>query len=347
MSLRARLCVDLSAIVSNWCAIDALTVPDCETAAVVKADAYGCGAETVGRALARSGVQTFFVALPEEGVRLRKAIGAGPQIYVLGGYGRDQIAHYRRCDLRPVLNSVDQARNWFDDCPGAPSAVQIDTGMNRLGMEPSEFRDLGPLPPSVCLIMSHMGCSDMPSHPMSRTQLRSFLEMTAGLDVPRSLSATSGTLLGEDFHFDLTRIGIGLYGGWPFEAAKPVVTVEAPVIQVRELETGETIGYGATWVAERPSRIATISAGYADGLIRAMGNAAKAYIDGQAVPFAGRVSMDLITLDVTDCDCTPGDMIELLGPHQSIDALASAAGTIGHEILTAIGSRYEIAYTSA
>ena len=345
MSLRAQLSVDLEAIVANWQALDALTAPSCETAAVVKANAYGCGAEAVGRALARAGVRTFFVALPSEGVRLRTAIGAGPAIFVLGGYGRDDVAHYRRHDLRPVLNSADQTRAWFGDFPAAPAALQLDTGMNRLGMEADEFQGLGPVPEGVCLVMSHMGCADMPRHPLTAEQRRTFVEMTDGLKAARSLSATAGILLGPDFHFDMTRIGIGLYGGWPFEAARPVVTIEAPIIQVRQLSVGESVGYGATWVAKRPSRIATISAGYADGLIRMMGNAAKGFFDGQPMPFAGRVSMDLITIDVTDCACGPGDMIELLGPQQTIDDLARAAGTIGHEVLTAIGQRYDVHYT--
>ncbi len=340
MSLAARLTIDLGAIVRNWQALDALSRPDCETAAVVKANGYGCGAGKVGQALARAGTQTFFVAVPDEGAELRAAIGSEPAIYILGGYGRDQQAVYAAQDLRPVLNSADQARAWFSDCPGAPSAVQIDTGMNRLGMEADEFAGLGALPTSVDLIMSHMGNADAPEHPINAQQLAAFRTMTEGAIARKSLSATAGLLLGEDYHFAMTRMGIGLYGGWPFLDAEPVVQIEAPVIQTRTVEIGETVGYGATWVADRRSTVATISAGYADGLIRYLSHGATAFLNGHPVPFAGRVSMDLITLDVSDRPCEPGDMVELIGPNQTIDDVARAAGTIGHEILTSLGTRY-------
>lgn len=344
LSLRARLTVDLDAIVANWQALDALTAPDCETAAVVKGDGYGCDAAEVGRALARAGVRTFFVAVALEGDRLRDAIGPDPAIYVLAGYARETTARYAAHDLRPVLNSASQARAWFSARPGAPAAAQIDTGMNRLGMEADEFAGLGPLPDSVRLLMSHMGCADAPDHPLNGAQLAEFLRLTEDLGRPVSLSATAGLLLGPDYHFDMTRPGVGLFGGWPFAQARPVVALEAPIIQIRDLAAGESVGYAAAWTARRPSRIATIGLGYADGLIRAAGPRGAAWIGGRRVPFAGRVSMDLITLDVTDCPCAPGDMVELLGPHQGIDALAEMAGTIGHEVLTSLGGRYQRSY---
>jgi alanine racemase len=347
VSLRGRLTIDLEAIVANWRALHALTAPGCETAAVVKADGYGCGASEVGQALARAGVQTFFVAVAAEGERLRRVIGADPVIYVLGGYSRDTRARYAANDLRPVLNSTEQARAWLVDRPGAAAAVQIDTGMNRLGMEADEFARLGPLPDAVRLVMSHMGCADEPGHPLNGAQLAEFARLTDGLGRPRSLSATAGMLLGPGYHFDLTRPGIGLYGGWPFTEARPVVRLEAPIIQVRDLAPGECVGYAASWAAARPSRIATIGLGYADGLIRAASTRGAARIGGRIVPFAGRVSMDLITLDVTDVGCAPGDMVELLGPDQGIDALAGMAGTIGHEVLTSLGGRYRREYIGA
>ena len=343
MSLRARLTVDLGAIVRNWRALDALSSPDCETAAVVKADAYGCGVTPVGQALVQAGVRTFFVAVPGEGALLREAVGAEAAIYVLGGYGRDEAALYRAHDLRAVLNSTAQAAAWFADRLG-PCAVQIDTGMNRLGLEADEFTGLDPLPDTVDLLVSHMGNADDPPDPLNRAQLAEFRRLTDGLGVRRSLAATAGLLLGADWHFDMTRMGIGLYGGWPFRAAEPVVTLEAPVIQVRQVAPGECVGYGAAWRAKRPGRIATISAGYADGLIRALSAGGSAVVGGQPVPIAGRVSMDLITLDVTDVDCREGDLVELLGPHQDIDKVAAAAGTIGHEILTSLGSRFARGY---
>ena len=338
-SLAAQLTVDLDAIIANWRTLDAKTALNCSTAAVVKADAYGCGTVPVGRALARAGVSTFFVAVPSEGAELRAAVGPSPLIYILGGYGRDQRGHYETNSLRPCLNSARQYKDWFTD-GGGPAGLQLDTGMNRLGLEADELASLGPPSPDIDLIMSHMGNADDPGHPINEQQNAEFKRLIADLSGVKSLSATAGLLLGADYHFDLTRMGIGLYGGWPFLEAKRVVTVESPIIQVRDLSAGETVGYGATFTSDHPTKIATISAGYADGVHRALSNGATAFINDHPVPLAGRVSMDLITLDVTDVPCAAGDMVELLGPNQSIDDLAKAAGTIGHEILTSLGSRY-------
>ena len=351
LALSADLAIDLGAIAANWRALDALSAPEVETAAVVKADAYGCGAAEAGPALARAGARTFFVALPDEGVSLRQALGPDPTIYILGGYPKeDPPGLYQTHSLRPILNSAAQAAAWFRDHPRAACAIQLDTGMNRLGMEAAEFASLGPLPPAVQLVMSHLACADEPGHLQNPAQLAEFTRLTEAVPgIPRSFAATAGILLGPDYHFDMTRPGIGLYGGWPFSAARPVVSLHLPIIQIRDVAPGEAVGYGATWRATRPSRIATLSGGYADGLIRALGGGtAMGYLAGQPLPFAGRVSMDLITLDVTGCPAAaPGAMVELLGPHQSIDDLAAAAGTIGHEILTSLGSRYRRRYTGA
>lgn len=346
MSLTPELTIDLGAIRANWRTLDAMTRPGCETAAVVKADAYGCGLAAVGQALAREGAATFFIAMPDEGVRLRAAIGPGPAIYVLAGYDRGALASYTGADLRPVLNTADQARWWFRDTLG-PAAIQIDTGMNRLGMEADEFAVFRPLPPLVDLVLSHLGCADDVADPLTPLQLAEFHRLTDGLGIRRSLAATAGLLRGATYHFEMTRAGIGLYGGWPFEAARPVARAEAPIIQLRDVAPGEVVGYGSTWGAERPARIATVSAGYADGLIRALSGSGRAFVGGTPAPIAGRVSMDLVTLDVTGIDCAPGDMVEFLGARQSIDDLARAAGTIGHEILTSLGQRYRRSYVSA
>ena len=357
MTLTGDLLIDLDAIVANWITLDAQSGFDTETAAVLKADAYGCGAAYVGPALARAGVRTFFVALAAEGALLRDAVGSEPAIYVLDGYPAADPAHsadlmppilYQTHDLRPVLSSAAQAAAWFKDHPDAPCAVHVDTGMNRLGMPPAEFRSLGPLPDSVRLVISHYACADEPEHPMNARQRADFAQLTEGVGRPRSLANTGGILLGPDSHFDLARAGVGLYGGLPFADARPAVTLHLPILQVREIAEGETVGYSATWEAKRPSRIATIPAGYADGLLRALTNRGTAYLDGRPLPFAGRVSMDLITLDVTDCPAAiPGAMVELLGPNQTVDALAEAAGTIGYEILTSLGRRYTRRYTGA
>lgn len=343
--LTGHLTIDLGAIRRNWQALDALTPPDCETGAVVKADAYGCGIAKVGPTLWHAGCRCFFVATPEEGAQLRDAVGPQARIHMLSGYSADERTAFEGHDLRPILNAREQVSAWMNG-PAAPAMLQLDTGMNRLGLEAAELAAMGPLPDCLTHLISHLACADLPDHPQSDRQRRAFLEMTHGHGVKRSLAATAGMLRGPDWQFDLTRPGIGLYGGWPYDDAAPAVTLEVPILQVRDLAEGETVGYAATWRAQRPSRIATIAAGYADGLIRAMGSGgATGFIHRHPAPFAGRVSMDLITLDVTDCgQVQVGDQVEILGPCQSIDDLARATGTIGHEILTSLGGRYRRRY---
>lgn len=335
-----RLTINLDALAANWRALDAQT--DVETGAVVKANGYGLGVDLAGPALARAGARSFFVAVAEEGVALRRALGSGPVIYVFSGHMEGDTALLRDHDLVPLVNSVEQMQRHVTALPGAPFGLQLDSGMNRLGLEPVEFaamRDIA-LPLGPRLIMSHLACADEPDHAMNAAQLKCFADMTQGIDAPRSLAATGGLLLGREYHFDLCRPGVGLYGGLPFEAAQAVVTVDLPVVQVRRVAVGETVGYGNAWTATRPSRIATVSGGYADGLIRAMGPRAQLYSHDTACPVVGRVSMDLITVDVTDLSDDP-EWLTILGPHQSVDTLADAAGTIGYEILTSLGGRYQ------
>lgn len=339
---RAELTIDLGAIVANWRALDALSAPGCETAAVLKADAYGCGAARVGPALMAAGCRTFFVALAEEGAELRETLGTGPEIFVLSGLLPGDAALMRDAALAPVLNSTEQVRAFRAALPGAACAIQLDTGMNRLGIEAADLAlatlDLNMLRPR--LVMSHLACADTPSHPMNAAQLGAFSAMTLALPgVRRSLAATGGTLLGPLHHMEMTRPGVGLFGGLPFREARPVVSLSLPVIQTRTVLPGEAVGYGAAWTARRPSRVATLSSGYADGLIRAMGDRARVFAEGTPCPVIGRVSMDLIGVDVTGLAGVP-DRLEILGPHQGVDALAEAAGTIGYEILTALGSRH-------
>lgn len=338
------LTIDLGAIAQNWRDLNRMS--DSETAAVVKANGYGLGAPSVGRALARAGVRTFFVAVAEEGASLRAALGKGPRIYILSGHMTGDTTLIRDSELTPLLNSVDQMLRHVEALPGAPFGIQLDTGMNRLGMEPAEWsavRDIA-LAQRPSLLMSHLACADEPSHPMNALQLQSFREMTDDAGVPRSLAATGGILLGADYHFDMTRPGVGLFGGLPFVEARPVVRLDIPVIQCRDVAAGESVGYGNTWTAPRPSRIATIAAGYADGLIRAMGAKAQLHSDHHACPVVGRVSMDLIGVDVTSLQTDP-ESLQILGQHQSIDTLADFAGTIGYEILTSLGARYSRSYS--
>ncbi|MBP0480944.1 alanine racemase [Sagittula salina] len=336
---QAKLTIDLDALCANWRSLDALS--QTETAAVVKADAYGLGADRVAPALAGAGARTFFVALAEEGAKLRRILGPGPEICVLGGHMRGDIAAIREARLIPMINSIDQMLCHVEGLPGHPFGIQLDSGMNRLGMEPAEWsalRDIA-LAQKPFLVMSHLACADEPDHAMNRRQLDAFRAMTDGIDAPRSLSATGGILLGDHYHFDMTRPGIGLYGGRPFAEARHVVTLRIPVIQTREVQTGETVGYGNTWTAERPTRVATIAAGYADGIHRAMGPQAYVGIGDAPAKILGRISMDLIAVDLTGIEGTP-DSVELLGPHQGVDTLADWAGTIGYEVLTNLGPRY-------
>lgn len=335
------LSIDLAAIAANWRALDRMSAGTTQTAAVVKADAYGLGADRVARALAQAGARRFFVALCEEGAALRQSLGPGPEIYVLSGHLAGDTEMVQDLDLTPILNSVDQITRHLEALPGTPFGVGIDTGMNRLGMKPAEWEavaaillDAGPT-----LLLSHLACADEPDNPMNAVQLADFHALTDGTGVPRSFAATAGILLGPDYHFDLTRPGVGLYGGQPFEAAERALTLSLPVAQLRDLAPGETVGYGASWTAEVPTRLATVVGGYADGLFRTLGNAAVLWHRDVPCPLVGRVSMDFITVDVTHLDDTPA-ALDILGPHQSIDDLADVAGTVGYEILTGLSQRY-------
>lgn len=334
--------IDIGAIVANWTAL-AAKAAGARTAAVVKADAYGLGAAEVAPALYRAGARDFFVALASEGQALRPHLPSDAAINVLSGH----MAGARLDGLVPVLNSPEQFFRDRTMRPGQPFAIQLDSGMNRLGFEPAEWAAIraealaanggrGP-----AFVMSHLACADEPDHAANAAQLATFRAMTEGASVPRSLSATGGILLGRDYHFDLVRPGIGLYGGLPFTEAQPVVTLSLDVIQTREVRPGEFVGYGASWTAPGPRRIATVAAGYADGLLRALSfGEASLFAGGVACPIVGRVSMDLITCDVSALAEVPA-ALDLICAEQPIDRLADEAGTIGYEILTSLGRRYE------
>lgn len=343
---QAQLSIDLTALRANWRSLSEMA--QAETGAVVKADAYGLGVEQVAPALAAEGARRFFVAIAEEGAELRRILGPRPEICVFSGHMAGDAALIRDAQLTPMINSIDQMLRHVEGLPGHAFGIQLDSGMNRLGMEPAEWRALRgiALAQKPSLIMSHLACADEPAHPMNAQQLRSFIDMTDGIDAPRSLSATGGVLLGPDYHFDVTRPGIGVYGGLPFLDARPVAFVDLPVIQIREVLPGETVGYGNTWTAERLSRVATVAAGYADGILRSMGHQAHLWAGETRCAVLGRISMDLIGVDVTDVTGDP-DTLELLGTHQSIDTLADWAGSIGYEILTSLGARYNRSYTGA
>jgi len=331
--------IDLDAMAANWAALDAMTA--CESAAVVKADGYGLGVTQVARRLARAGARRFFVASAEEGATLRKALGPGPDIFVFSGHMAGDASIIRAAGLIPMLNSPEQLVRHRENLSDATFGVQLDTGMNRLGMEPADWSACRGIAETgaLTLVISHLACADDPDHAQNKAQLAQFHAMTQGVSAPRSLSATGGMLLGRDYHFDLCRPGIGLYGGAPFRDASPVLRLSLSVIQTRDVAVGETVGYSAAWIAQTPTRIATLSAGYADGLIRAMGARARVFSGATPCPVIGRVSMDLLTVDVSHLDAVP-EALDILGPHQGVDELADAAGTIGYEILTALGHRY-------
>ncbi|MGB0689013.1 MAG: alanine racemase, partial [Paracoccaceae bacterium] len=339
----ATLTIDLMSIRANWRALSALSAG--VTGAVVKANGYGLDAARVSRALAQEGARHFFVAVAEEGAVVRRALGPGPKIYVFSGHMENDTSLIREHQLTPMINSVDQMLRHVEALPGHPFGIQLDSGMNRLGLEPAEWqavRDLVlRLRPEI--LMSHLACADDPQHTMNAQQLREFRDMTDGLNVPRSLAATGGILLGNSYHFELTRPGVGLYGGAPFETAQSVVSLDVPVIQVRDVDTGETVGYSNTWTAPTPRKIATVSAGYADGIMRNLGPNLSLYSDRVACPVVGRISMDLIGVDITLLADTPSSL-QLLNSLQSIDDLATAADTIGYEVLTSLGSRYQRRY---
>lgn len=339
------LTIDLDALAANWRALDRLSPSGVQTAAVMKADAYGLGLSRAARALAHAGARRFFVAVAEEGAALRQALGPGPQINILSGHMAGDTEMIADLDLTPMLNSIEQVTRHLEALPSHPFGVQVDTGMNRLGMEEPEWEAVAPyiLEVGPELIMSHLACADEPDHPMNEAQLATFHAMTDGTGVPRSLSATGGILLGSRYHFDLTRPGIGLYGGRPFMQAAPVVNLSLPVIQTREINAGETVGYSNAWVAEVPSVIATVDAGYADGLPRSLSNNAALWDGDTPCPLVGRVSMDLITVDITHLAEVPR-ALDIIGPHQGVDDLADLAGTIGYEILTQLGHRYTRRY---
>lgn len=341
------LSIDLDAICANWRALDRASAPSVQTAAVVKADAYGLGVSRVARALAQAGARRFFVALAEEGATLRQVLGPGPEICILSGHMAGDTDMIGDLDLVPMLNSLDQITRHLEALPGHAFGIQLDTGMNRLGMEPDDWAAVAAivLEAGPQLLMSHLACADMPDAALNAAQLATFHALTDGLGIPRSLSATGGILLGPEYHFDLTRPGIGLYGGLPYANARPAVGLSLPVIQTRIVDAGEYVGYAMGWQAQAPTHVATVAAGYADGLGRALSNKGRLWAGDVPCPILGRVSMDMIAADISHLETVPA-ALEVLGPQQSVDDLATSAGTIGYEVLTSLGARYARRYAS-
>jgi len=342
------LTVDLGAMVRNWRRLCARHAPGA-VAAVVKADGYGLGAVPIARALHAAGCAEFFVAHPSEGEALRDALGPGPMVAVLNGFAPG--SHLR---LTPVLNNLQDVRGHA----GREALLHIDTGMSRLGLDAAELDALATDPtPLAALrlryVMTHLACADEPDHPLNAAQLHRFAAACARLPpAPRSLANSSGLFLGTAFRSDLARPGCALYGINPMprqpNPMEAVVRLEVPILQLRDIPEGATVGYGAAWTAPRPSRIATVAMGYADGWLRAQSGKGFGVLHGQRAPLVGRVSMDLTTYDVTGIPgARVGETIEVLGPAQDADGVAALAGTIGYEVLTSLGARYARRYLPA
>ena len=354
----AILTIDLDALAANWRALAARVRPT-TCAAVVKADAYGIGVERAVLALAGAGCQIFFVAHAAEGITVRAALPSA-EIYVLNGAPRGAESDLRQHRLMPVLNGLADVDAWraLAGADGElPAAIQIDTGMTRLGLSEADVAALAAEPERLAGIdirccMSHLACADEPDHPLNRAQLEHFNRLRAQLPAaPTSLANSSGIFLGREYHFDLVRPGVALYGGNP-TPGKPnpmaeVVRLQGRILQVHDVDSPMTVGYGATHKIGGSGRIATVPVGYADGYLRVLGDNAYGYIGDTPVPVVGRVSMDLITLDVSqlapDC-CRPGTLVDLIGGAAKIDAVAASGGTISYELLTSLGNRYHRAY---
>ncbi|HKA79051.1 MAG TPA: alanine racemase [Xanthobacteraceae bacterium] len=361
------LTIDLAAVEANWRMVSSTTVP-VESAAVVKADAYGCGLEPVTRKLAQAGCRTFFVADVIEG-RCVRAVAPESTIYVLNGVMPGSAAAFARDNLRPVINSTTELAEWdafvaTHNWRGG-AGLHVDTGMNRLGITIDEAVAIAPRIQSenhgFTLLMSQLACAEIPDHPMNDRQTRLFREIRIMYrGVPSSLANSSGVCLGGTMFCDMVRPGIALYGGnpapWGKNPMRPVVELKGRIIQVRTINKGESVGYDATFVAGRPTRIAIVAAGYADGFMRSAAvvakgkSAAEVVIAGKRCPVAGNVSMDVLAVDVTDLPdgaARRGELATLIGDGMSIDDLAAAMGTISYEVLTSLGRRYHRVYKGA
>ena len=352
MSLSPRARIHLDHITANWRTIAACT-PGSEPGAVVKANAYGHGAGRVARALRDAGCRTFFVAYVEEGLALREAVGADPDIFVFNGAGRDDRAAVGAARLVPVINSLPALSEWLAGEEQAPYAVHIDTGMNRLGIRPDDVPALveaARRAPPVH-VMSHLVDSDQPDHPLNARQCEQFAGLSAPFEGARkSLANTGGCYLGGAYGMDVTRPGIGLYGGGPVPPAHvtllPGMTLEAPILTVQHVQAGEAAGYGAEWTFDTPRRLATVALGYGDGFPRSASNRGYASLGGHRCPIVGRVSMDLITIDVTTAGplAKPGAFAQFIGPEVPLEDQAKRAGTVGYELVTGLGHRVRRIY---
>lgn len=358
MTDATTLTIDLDAIAENYRTLAAIAAP-AACGAVVKADAYGLGVGPVAKTLRTEGCGSFFVATPSEGRFLRGALGEqDTEIFILNGPtpGANADAEFREERLIPALNSLAQLSQWKES-GGGPAAIALDTGMARLGLSEREVRalasDSGLLEGiDVSLVFSHLACAEESDNPMNADQRARFDRLRADLPAARaSLANSGGVFLGTEFAYDLVRPGAALFGvseaTGATEKLRQVVRLQGKILQVRDVDTDMTVGYGAKGFARRGARLATVDVGYADGYLRSLSERGHAYFGETHVPLSGRVSMDLTVFDVSDVPPpgpTAGDTIDLISDTHGVDALATEAGTIGYEILTSLGSRYRREY---
>ena len=353
----AVLTVDLDAVAANWRLLAARAAPHAGCAAMVKADAYGLGAPEVAAALMRAGARVFFVAQLDEGIRLRRVVGH--EIGILEGPRPGTEAELRAHRLTPVLNSLEQVERWSRS-GGGRAILHVDTGMSRLGLDEAEVDRLAAEPGrlrgiELAWIMSHLVSGEIQHDADNALQLERFRAALAKLPRSRaSLANSAGVFLGPAYHFDLVRPGAALYGLAPVEAApnpmRTTVKLEAEILQVREIPKARSVGYNAQLRAGRASRIATVGVGYADGYLRSLTNRGRGYIAGRQVELVGRVSMDLVTFDVTDLPeaaTRPGTPVILMGPELPPDELGRLAGTNGYQMLTGLSRRYARRYVGS
>jgi alanine racemase len=353
------LTVDLDAIAANYRTLRAQLMPGTACAGVVKADAYGLGARYVVPALAAAGCSEFFVAHLGEAAAIRDVVPEGATVYVLNGLLVGEEYEFVAGGFVPVLNTLEQIDRWATAARTTgqrlPAVVHVDTGMSRLGLPTGETQALIADPGrlaglDVRYLMSHLACADEPNEPLNLWQLSEFRVVRAAFPQLRaSLANSSGIFLGPEYHFDLARPGCALYGINPLPGRPnpvgAVARLDGKILQIHEVDPPRTVGYGATHRVVGRTRIATVAAGYADGWPRSLSNRGSAFAGDIRVPVIGRVSMDLTTLDVTAVPhLRPGDTLELMGPHLSVDEVADAAATIGYEILTRLGRRYQRVY---
>jgi alanine racemase len=351
--------IDLAGIVANWQSL-AMRVEPASCAAVVKADAYGLGSSQVSTILAAAGCRLFFVTELDEGIALRRTLPATCQIAVLNGPSPGSAQEFVFHQLIPVLNEPGQIADWTEIARrsgGLPAMLHVDTGMARLGLSATEF---GRLADQLSqqgatrwrAIISHLACADQPAHPLNDLQLARFASVREHFGgLPASLAASSGIFLGRKFHLDFVRPGAALYGVNPQPSTpnpmRQVVRLKGRILQIREVDRGESVGYGAEHVMDHPGRLATVAVGYADGWFRSLSHRGSGRLGGKRLPLLGRVSMDLVVFDVTAADpslAQPGGFIELLDDDYGVDAAAADAGTIGYEILTALSRRCHRVY---